>query len=170
LLSPAALLSLSALAQAGCSVADLREIRSRCSEGGARRQGGGKVAALLRQNYPPRHLGAQSSGIIARQAAKILPIFNDFCPNSVSNVRLKMVCAFEGGSLGRSFIASHCTERSMRHDFFKVLRRAWRACLGGEGAYRPDLHYMRGPGPKWHAKYGSLAPKAAPAPRAKRAA
>jgi hypothetical protein len=21
------------------------------------------------------------------------------------------------------------------------------------GAYRPDLHYMRGPGPKWHAKY-----------------
>jgi hypothetical protein len=24
------------------------------------------------------------------------------------------------------------------------------------GSYRPDLHYMRGPGPKWHAKYGSL--------------
>jgi hypothetical protein len=22
-------------------------------------------------------------------------------------------------------------------------------------SYRPDLHYMRGPGPKWHAKYGS---------------
>jgi len=41
----------------------------------------------------------------------------------------------------------------MRHDFFKVLRQAWR---------RPDLHYMRGPGPKWHAKYGHLAPKAAP--------
>ena len=20
--------------------------------------------------------------------------------------------------------------------------------------YRPELHYMRGPGPKWHAKYG----------------
>jgi hypothetical protein len=47
----------------------------------------------------------------------------------------------------------------MRHDFFKVLRQLWRACLGGEGAYRPDLHYMRGPGPKWHAKYGGLAPK-----------
>jgi hypothetical protein len=47
----------------------------------------------------------------------------------------------------------------MRHDLFKVLRRLWRACLGGEGAYRPDLHYMRGPGPKWHAKYGSLAPR-----------
>ena len=47
----------------------------------------------------------------------------------------------------------------MRHDFFKVLRRAWRACLGGEGPYRPDLHYMRGPGPKWHAKYGTWLPK-----------
>src|SRR5262249_14197136 len=34
------------------------------------------------------------------------------------------------------------------------------ACLGGEGAYRPDLYYMRGPGPKWHAKYGSLAARA----------
>jgi hypothetical protein len=30
---------------------------------------------------------------------------------------------------------------------------------GYGGAYRPDLHYMRGPGPKWHAKYGHLAPK-----------
>ena len=33
------------------------------------------------------------------------------------------------------------------------------------GTYRPDLHYMRGPGPKWHAKYGNLAPKTAPAVR-----
>jgi hypothetical protein len=48
----------------------------------------------------------------------------------------------------------------MRHDLSKTLRRLWRACLGGEGAYRPDLYYMRGPGPKWHAKYGSLAVKA----------
>ena len=22
------------------------------------------------------------------------------------------------------------------------------------GAYRPELHYMRGPGPKWHARHG----------------
>lgn len=22
-------------------------------------------------------------------------------------------------------------------------------------AYRPELHYMRGPGPKWHAKHAS---------------
>ena len=47
----------------------------------------------------------------------------------------------------------------MRHDHFKALRRLWRTCLGGEGVYRPDLHYMRGPGPKWHAKYGDLVVK-----------
>ncbi|MGB9388939.1 MAG: hypothetical protein WCB70_02940, partial [Xanthobacteraceae bacterium] len=52
------------------------------------------------------------------------------------------------------------SECSMRHDFSKTLRRLWRTCLGGEGAYRPDLHYMRGPGPKWHAKYGGLTVKA----------
>ena len=23
--------------------------------------------------------------------------------------------------------------------------------------YRPELHYMRGPGPKWHAKHSQLA-------------
>jgi len=23
--------------------------------------------------------------------------------------------------------------------------------------YRPELHYMRGPGPKWRAKYGAAA-------------
>ncbi len=48
----------------------------------------------------------------------------------------------------------------MRHDFSKALRRLWRVCMGGEGANRPDLYYMRGPGPKWHAKYGSMTEKA----------
>jgi hypothetical protein len=30
--------------------------------------------------------------------------------------------------------------------------------------YRPELHYMRGPGPKWHAKHGPAAVDAHPAP------
>jgi hypothetical protein len=25
--------------------------------------------------------------------------------------------------------------------------------------YRPELHYMRGPGPAWHAKHKALSPK-----------
>jgi len=24
--------------------------------------------------------------------------------------------------------------------------------------YRPEMHYMRGPGPAWHAKHGGLVP------------
>ncbi len=40
--------------------------------------------------------------------------------------------------------------------------RDWRRSMAASGSsYRPDLYYMRGPGPKWHAKYGHLAPKPA---------
>jgi hypothetical protein len=30
--------------------------------------------------------------------------------------------------------------------------------------YRPELHYMRGPGPKWHAKHRPATDDAHPAP------
>jgi hypothetical protein len=50
-------------------------------------------------------------------------------------------------------------ERLMLRDLSKALRELWRLSAPGAGSYRPDLHYMRGPGPKWHAKYGGLAPK-----------
>jgi hypothetical protein len=40
-------------------------------------------------------------------------------------------------------------------DFWRTLRR------DAFGAYRPELHYMRGPGPKWREKH---APAAAPQP------
>jgi hypothetical protein len=49
----------------------------------------------------------------------------------------------------------------MWRDFSKTLRELMEI-PGYGGAYRPDLHYMRGPGPKWHAKYGNLAPKSSP--------
>ena len=42
----------------------------------------------------------------------------------------------------------------MWRDFSKVVRELWRNSSPSGGAYRPDLYYMRGPGPKWHAKYG----------------
>jgi len=29
--------------------------------------------------------------------------------------------------------------------------------------YRPEVHYMRGPGPKWHEKYGAEIDGASPA-------
>ena len=42
----------------------------------------------------------------------------------------------------------------------------WRTfCRDAFDSYRPELHYMRGPGPKWHAKHGVAEPaQAAPAP------
>jgi hypothetical protein len=47
----------------------------------------------------------------------------------------------------------------------KAVHELQRSFAEGGGTYRPDLHYMRGPGPKWHAKYGNLAPKTAPVVR-----
>lgn len=51
----------------------------------------------------------------------------------------------------------------MWRKLMKSVRELQRGFAGGSAVYRPDLHYMRGPGPKWHAKYGNLAPKVAPA-------
>jgi hypothetical protein len=53
----------------------------------------------------------------------------------------------------------------MLRDFAKALRELRRVFGEAGGSYRPDLHYMRGPGPKWHAKYGSLVAASAPAER-----
>jgi hypothetical protein len=50
----------------------------------------------------------------------------------------------------------------MWHNFTRVMRELQRSFGEGGAAYRPDLHYMRGPGPKWRAKYGNLAPKPMP--------
>jgi hypothetical protein len=50
----------------------------------------------------------------------------------------------------------------MWRDLSKTLRELWRASGEPCSAYRPDLHYMRGPGPKWHAKYDSLCQKTVP--------
>jgi hypothetical protein len=37
-----------------------------------------------------------------------------------------------------------------------AVRDLQRTFGGAFASYRPDLHYMRGPGPKWHAKHGAL--------------
>jgi hypothetical protein len=53
----------------------------------------------------------------------------------------------------------------MWRNLTKAVRELQRSFAEGSGTYRPDLHYMRGPGPKWHAKYGNLAPKTLPTVR-----
>ena len=37
-----------------------------------------------------------------------------------------------------------------------AIAEAWRDLRKGlDGTYRPELHYMRGPGPKWHEKHSA---------------
>jgi len=35
-----------------------------------------------------------------------------------------------------------------------ILTTLWHEVAGN--GYRPELHYMRGPGPAWHAKHGQV--------------
>src|SRR5277367_6726503 len=41
---------------------------------------------------------------------------------------------------------------SMYREFAKAVGKVWRTIGDAFNPYRPELHYMRGPGPKWHAK------------------
>jgi hypothetical protein len=38
------------------------------------------------------------------------------------------------------------------HNLAKAIRDLERTYSAALDPYRPELHYMRGPGPKWHAK------------------
>ena len=37
-----------------------------------------------------------------------------------------------------------------------ILTAFWHELTRDLGGYRPELHYMRGPGPAWHAKNGQV--------------
>jgi len=60
-----------------------------------------------------------------------------------------------GGDIPRTAPIEGQRERIMWRGLSKALRELLQI-PGYGGSYRPDKHYMRGPGPKWHAKYGSL--------------
>jgi len=52
----------------------------------------------------------------------------------------------------------------MWQDFSNTLRDIWQASEPSGRSYRADLHYMRGPGPKWrarHAGFLTVAPSSA---------
>ena len=53
----------------------------------------------------------------------------------------------------------------MRHNLSNVLCDLSRSFAQLLDPYRPELHYMRGPGPKWHAKRAGIAAKTAPLAR-----
>jgi hypothetical protein len=55
--------------------------------------------------------------------------------------------------------------------FAASLAVLWRTfCRDAFDSYRPELHYMRGPGPKWRAKHGIAEPGTEAAPAASHAA
>jgi hypothetical protein len=84
-------------------------------------------------------------------AAEFAPNFNGYSPKIQSNGRLKK-------SADRTVVR----ERFMWRDLSNTLRELWRASGEPCSAYRADLHYMRGPGPKWHAKYDGLLTQTSP--------
>ncbi len=40
----------------------------------------------------------------------------------------------------------------MCRELAEAVSELWRTIGYALNSYRPELHYMRGPGPKWHAK------------------
>ena len=57
-------------------------------------------------------------------------------------------------------MASRCPSPSLRATFAATLRTFLNDLFDD---YRPELHYMRGPGPKWREKHGQQAAPAATA-------
>jgi hypothetical protein len=53
-------------------------------------------------------------------------------------------------------------ERVMRKNLSNTVRELSRTIADLFGSYRPELHYMRGAGPKWHAKQSGSATSQAP--------
>jgi hypothetical protein len=53
-------------------------------------------------------------------------------------------------------------EHFMCRVFTNAVRELWRTFADPFNPYRPELHYMRGPGPKWRAKRAGGVAKAAP--------
>jgi hypothetical protein len=92
-------------------------------------------------------------------SAEIATNFNDFSPT----IRVKH--AFEKfGPASSDWPRRTLRERMyMWRDFSRTVRALWRIPGEAGGAYRPDLHYMRGPGPKWHARHAGFLATTPPA-------
>jgi hypothetical protein len=57
--------------------------------------------------------------------------------------------------MGRAISAFSGTAMAWLPRPFGLLSALWQQLTRDRGhSYRPELHYMRGPGPKWRAKHG----------------
>lgn len=111
----------------------------------------------LRETHPPPG-GGRISIIAAAERGEVLPMFKA----SALNVAVGAVTNKKGArAWSRADKVMTTTSRTFSHRC-----RAWSALAGLAGLfrtlagglgdhYRPELHYMRGPGPKWRAKHRS---------------
>lgn len=111
----------------------------------------------LRETHPPPG-GGRISIIAAAERGEVLPMFKA----SALNVAVGAVTNKKGArAWSRADKVMTTTNRTFSHRC-----RAWSALAGLAGLfrtlagglgdhYRPELHYMRGPGPKWRAKHRS---------------
>ena len=109
----------------------------------------------LWQAHPPRG-GGRISIIAADERGEVLPMFKA----SALNVAVGAVTNKKGArAKSRADKVMTPTNRTFTHRC-----RAWSALADLAGmfrilasalgdSYRPELHYMRGPGPKWRAKH-----------------
>lgn len=55
-------------------------------------------------------------------------------------------------------LSSSAVKRGQPSGLAAEIKGFWREFFARAfNPYRPELHYMRGPGPAWHAKYGAQA-------------
>jgi hypothetical protein len=50
-------------------------------------------------------------------------------------------------------LRAHPSSCPVRRGLNRIVARWQRFIAIASDPYRPELHYMRGPGPKWHAKH-----------------
>jgi hypothetical protein len=59
-------------------------------------------------------------------------------------------------SITASSLSHAADSRHRQPGLFNEIRTFWRQLAGAAfDPYRPELHYMRGPGPAWRAKHGA---------------
>jgi hypothetical protein len=93
---------------------------------------------MIRQ--PRRHLASKRSDFV--------PIFNDFTPKDCGKSH-----AFRADAPTRGRrLDKPLGRRDVGHSVVSGIRELARTFARAFDPYRPELHYMRGPGPKWHAK------------------
>jgi hypothetical protein len=62
-------------------------------------------------------------------------------------------------SITANSLSQAAVSRDRQPGLFDEIRSFWRQFAGmAFNPYRPELHYMRGPGPAWRAKHGASSP------------